>query len=58
MKGKNDGRSRVRSPAPNIADAYASRVPRRWAIVMPSSTHSPSSWENTGEWVASRASAR
>ena len=58
VKGKYDGRSRVRIPSPNIASAKWSRAPRRCAMVMPSSTTSPSTWLKTGEWVASRASAR
>jgi hypothetical protein len=58
VKGKNDGRSRIWRSAPNIARAKASSVPRRSAIVTPSATYSPSIWLNTGEWVASTASAR
>ena len=58
MKGKYDGRSRVRDSAPNIARANASSVPLRCAIVMPLSTARPSTWWNTGVWVASSSSVR
>ena len=58
VNGKYDGRNRVTMPSPNIADAKWSRVPLRWAIVMPSSIASPSTWWKTGEWVASNSSVR
>src|SRR3954447_24731953 len=51
VKGKYDGRHRVRRPEPNNVDARWSRVPRKWAIVMPSSTASPSTWWKTGVCV-------
>ena len=64
VKGKKWGRSRVRNGAldacrlspPNMAPANASRVPRRSAMVRPSSTASPSSWVKTGD--ASRRPCR
>ena len=58
MKGKYDGRNLVVIPSPNIADAKWSRLPLRWAIVMPSSTTSPSTWWKTGLCVASYSSVR
>ena len=58
VNGKYDGRSRVVRPSPNIAWAKWSRVPLRWAIVRPSSTARPSTWWNTGVWVASSSSVR
>ena len=58
VNGKYDGRSRVVDSAPNIARANASSVPLRWAIVMPLSTARPSTWWNTGVWVASSSSVR
>ena len=58
MKGKYDGRNRVVMPSPKSCDAKWSRVPLRWAMVMPSSTTSPSTWWNIGECVASYSSVR
>src|SRR4051794_7213067 len=58
VKGKNEGRSRVRTPGPNMPRAKWSRVPLRWAIVRPLSTARPSTWWNTGVWVASSSSVR
>src|SRR5262249_32270244 len=42
VNGKYDGRHRVASPAPSMGAARGSRVPFRWAIVMPPSTAGPS----------------
>ena len=58
VNGKYDGRNRVVIPSPNIAVAKWSRVPLRWAIEMPSSTTSPSTWWKTGLCVASYSSVR
>ena len=58
MNGKYDGRNRVVMPSPNIAVAKWSSVPLRWAIVMPLSTTSPSTWGKTGVCVASSSSVR
>ena len=45
-------------PSPNMDVAKWSSVPFRWAMVMPSSTTSPSTGWNIGEWVASYGSVR
>jgi hypothetical protein len=45
-------------PGPNIDAAMWSSVPFRCAIVRPSSIANPSSWWNTGVWVASSSSVR
>ena len=58
VNGKYDGRSRVTVSAPNMDRAKCSSVPRRCAIVMPSSTTSPSTCMKTGVWVASSSSVR
>ena len=58
VKGKNEGRRRVRDVSPNMARAKASRVPLRCAIVIPLSTARPSTWWNTGVCVASSSSVR
>ena len=58
VNGKYDGRNRVAMPSPNIRAAKWSRVPLRWAMVMPSSTTRPSTWWNIGLWVASYSSVR
>ena len=58
VNGKKEGRSRVRDSGPNIARAKASSVPLRWAIVRPRSIAMPSTWWNTGVWVASSSSVR
>ena len=58
VNGKYDGRSRVTVPSPNSRETKASRLPLRWAIVMPSSTARPSNWWNTGVCVASSSSVR
>src|SRR6185503_1927526 len=58
VNGKKCGRNRVRPCGPNSERANASSVPRRWAIVRPLSTASPSTWWNTGVWVASSSSVR
>ena len=42
-------------PSPNSWEAKWSRVPLRWAMVMPSSTTRPSTWWNCGVWVASES---
>ena len=58
VNGKKSGRSRVRSPSPNIASTNALIAPRRSAMVRPSSTARHSIWWNTGLCVASRVSVR
>ena len=58
MNGKYDGRNRVLIPSPNIEAAKWSRVPLRWAIEMPLSMASPSTWWKTGLCVASYSSVR
>ena len=58
VNGKYDGRNRVLMPSPNMASAKWSRVPLRCAMVSPLSTARPSTWWNTGVWVASSSSVR
>ena len=58
VNGKKSGRSRTRSPSPNIASTNARIAPRRSAMVRPSSTARHSIWWNTGLCVASSASLR
>ncbi len=58
VKGKYDGRNRVLIPSPKSAPSMWSSEPRRWAIVMPLSTTSPSTWWNIGLCVASYGSVR
>ncbi len=58
VNGKYDGRSRVSRPSPNSSAMNRSSVPRRCAMVRPSSIASPSTWWNTGVCVASSSSVR
>ena len=58
VKGKYDGRNRVLIPSPNSASSMWSSAPRRWAMEMPLSTTSPSTWWNIGLCVASNGSVR
>ena len=58
VNGKNDGRSRVVDSGPNIARAKWSSVPFRCAMDRCRSMASPSTWWNTGVWVASSSSVR
>ena len=58
VKGKKDGRKRVRMPSPYIWRANSSSVPFKSPMVMFSSITRPSIWWKTGLWVASASSAR
>ena len=55
MKGKNDGRKRVRRSGPKNARTKASSVPFSSAMVTFRSTSSPSIWWNIGVCVASES---
>src|SRR5436190_22426477 len=48
VKGKYDGRKRVCVSSPKRRFSHSVTVPLRWAIVIPLSTHRPSSWWNIG----------
>ncbi len=58
VNGKYDGRKRVVTPSPKIAPAKWSSDPLRWAMLMPRSMTSPSTWWNIGLCVASYSSVR
>ena len=53
VNGKNDGRRRTPISSPKKRRAKCKSTPFRSAKVTPSSTHSPSTWLNIGECVAS-----
>src|SRR5258708_2925484 len=57
VKGKKLGKNRVFTSDPNSAFIAWSSVPFRSEKVILVSTHSPSTWWNTGECVASAADA-
>src|SRR5215813_15485865 len=48
VNGKYDGRKRVTVSGPNKRRRNSATVPFRCAIVIPRSTHKPSTWKNIG----------